>query len=137
MRNFVLDACAVLAAFAKEDGFDKVEHILKLAEDYEAYIEMHAINVLEVYYNVLRSKGQAIALDAINKIEESSVQIINNFSKDLLVEAGRLKTAYHVSLADSIALAYAFLKDSELVTSDHHEFDVIENKENIKFFWIR
>ena len=39
--------------------------------------------------------------------------------------------------ADSIALAQTLILDGELLTSDHHEFDVIEEKEDISFCWIR
>ena len=55
----------------------------------------------------------------------------------IFMEAGRLKASYKISLADSIALAQAFVVDGELITADHHEFDVIEGKENITFQWIR
>ena len=39
--------------------------------------------------------------------------------------------------ADSFALAQALVLDGLLLTADHHEFDVIEDKENIKFVWVR
>jgi hypothetical protein len=41
-----------------------------------------------------------------------------------------------ISLADSIALSTAYLLKG-MVTSDHHEFDIIEQKEKISFCWIR
>jgi len=34
-------------------------------------------------------------------------------------------------------LAQAKVSGGALLTSDHHEFDVIEGKENIEFVWIR
>ena len=42
-----------------------------------------------------------------------------------------------LSIADSIALAQAMVTGGELLTADHHEFDVIEGKESISFCWIR
>jgi predicted nucleic acid-binding protein len=57
---------------------------------------------------------------------------------DKLIEAGRLKTTYKISLADAIALAEASVSGGILVTADHHEMDKIEQAEpNIKFRWIR
>ena len=53
------------------------------------------------------------------------------------IEAGRLKSKYRISLADSIALAEALILGGELLTCDHHEFDVIKKKEPINFMWIR
>jgi hypothetical protein len=52
-------------------------------------------------------------------------------------EAGRFKASYRISLADSIALAETIVSSGELLTADHHEFDVIEKQEEIKFHWIR
>ncbi|MDR0459858.1 MAG: hypothetical protein LBH62_00220 [Nitrososphaerota archaeon] len=52
-------------------------------------------------------------------------------------EAGRFKASYRISLADSIALAETTVFGGELLTADHHEFDVIEKQEEIKFHWIR
>jgi len=56
---------------------------------------------------------------------------------DILLEAGRLKATHKISLADAIVLAQASVTKGILITADHHEFDVIEEKEPIKFLWIR
>jgi hypothetical protein len=53
------------------------------------------------------------------------------------MEAGRLKSSYKISLADSIALAEASISNGMLITADHHEFDTIEMNERLLFFWIR
>jgi predicted nucleic acid-binding protein len=55
----------------------------------------------------------------------------------VFLEAGRLKSVYKISLADAIALAYASIMKCTLVTADHHEMDVIDDKEDIRFCWIR
>ena len=65
------------------------------------------------------------------------VVIIDTISDEVFFEAGRLKSQFRVSLADAIALAEAKTRGAMLVTADHHEFDVIDKKENIKFHWIR
>jgi predicted nucleic acid-binding protein len=55
-----------------------------------------------------------------------------------LVEAGRIKSFYKISLADSIAIAEASVTGGVLLTCDHHEMDKVERRENnIKFRWIR
>ncbi|MDR0446149.1 MAG: hypothetical protein LBH17_03835 [Oscillospiraceae bacterium] len=55
-----------------------------------------------------------------------------------LIESGRLKSAYKISLADAIALAEASVSGGHCVTADHHEMDKVEQGEpNIKFMWIR
>ena len=51
--------------------------------------------------------------------------------------ARRLKASYNISFADSFALAQAVVFDGELLTADHHEFDVIDGIEPVHFHWIR
>jgi hypothetical protein len=76
-----------------------------------------------VYYDIYRRFGNEDALDFLYKIKRSSVQIIQGIPEELLT--------------DSIALAQTYIVNGELVTSDHREMDIIESKENIRFFWIR
>ena len=42
-----------------------------------------------------------------------------------------------LSLADSLALAETKINNASLLTADHHEFDIVEQKENISFCWLR
>ncbi|MCL2351430.1 MAG: hypothetical protein FWC55_02740, partial [Firmicutes bacterium] len=42
-----------------------------------------------------------------------------------------------ISLADSIALAEAAVIGGHLITADHHELDIVERNESVRFFWIR
>jgi len=52
-------------------------------------------------------------------------------------EARRLKIKYKMSVADSIALGEASILGASILTSDHREFDPVEQSETIKFTWIR
>jgi predicted nucleic acid-binding protein len=61
----------------------------------------------------------------------------SKISDEIFLEAGRLKASYKISLADSIVLAEALVTNAKLLTADHHEFDVIEENEEILFLWIR
>ena len=42
-----------------------------------------------------------------------------------------------MSLADSILIAAADLKGATILTCDHHEFDIVDEKEDLEFLWIR
>jgi len=48
-----------------------------------------------------------------------------------------LKATYRISLADAIALEETRESDAVILTSDHHEMDIIEKSEPIRFEWIR
>ncbi len=137
MKKFVFDACALIALLADEEGADKVEYILRKAETDDCLIYMNKINILEIYYWVYREESKEKAEKVLEKILSLPIIVIETFEDNVFKEAGRLKATYRMSLADSIALAEAKIRKAEILTSDHHEFDVVEKKEKIKFYWIR
>ena len=137
MSKYILDACALLAVLNKEDGGDKVRKIINQAITDSTEIRMNIVNLLEVYYGIFRDCGKDVAENIIANVYESPVEIIDTISDDVFKEAGRLKATYKISLADSIALAESSASGYELLTSDHHEFDVVEQSEKIVFHWIR
>jgi predicted nucleic acid-binding protein len=136
--NHLLDACAMLALFNKERGWENVRALLEKAETGEINVFINAINLYEVYYKKLHKEGQQAARDVLNSILDSAIGIIDVFtSDDIFHEAARIKAGYSLSLADSIALGTASCLNCTLVTSDHHEFDIIQQHESIPFLWIR
>jgi predicted nucleic acid-binding protein len=98
---------------------------------------MHNINLLEVYYDLRRAYGEIPANAQLANIRLLPVVFISEIEGDCFIEAGRLKTSHRVSLADSIALSTAVVHNAAIVTCDHHELDTIEEKEGIKFYWVR
>jgi PIN domain nuclease of toxin-antitoxin system len=133
---FVLDACALIAYLQNETGADKVAAVYKKAEKGKAQIVMNRVNLLEVYYGYYHAKGKDYTEKIMEGIAQSIISI-SEFDKTLFSEAGRLKATYKISLADSIVLAQTLVTGGELLTADHHEFDVIEDHEDIRFHWIR
>jgi predicted nucleic acid-binding protein len=111
--------------------------VVDIIQDVEADIAMHKLNLLEVYYDVYRRHGQETADSVIQEVRRNPIEIISEITDEVFAEAGRLKAAYKISLADSIALAEASVLHASLATSDHHEFDPIEQAESIEFLWIR
>ncbi len=135
-KIFVLDACALIALLNDENGADKVVAAYRMAKNDEAEIIINRINLLEVYYGFYHDKGKDYAEKVLENIEQSIISI-SEFDRNIFPIAGRLKASHKISLADSIALAQALITGGELMTADHHEFDLIEGKEPIVFHWIR
>ena len=127
----------MVALLQKEDGAEIVKGLYTKAVADEIALKMNRLNLLEVYYGCLREYGKEKTDELFKKITESPIQVISEFSDAVFEEAGRLKATYRISLADSVALAEACVHNGTLVTSDHHEFDVIEQNESIHFLWIR
>ena len=138
MNNiFIMDACALIASLGNEDGANVVRDIMEQAINNEAIIIMNKLNFLEVYYNVYREYGKDAANDMVNEIRNTPIQIQPEITDYIFEEAGRLKASYKISIADSVALGETIVSGGMLLTSDHHEFEIIEKSENIKIRWIR
>ena len=136
-NRYVLDACALLAFFYKESGFDVVKSALEDADSRKANVYMNKLNLFEVYYDIMRSKGLEQAEECYEVALKLPINVIDGISDLVFREAGRIKTNYKMSIADSIALGEASILDAAILTSDHREFDIVERKEKIKFMWIR
>ncbi|MBA1336573.1 MAG: PilT protein domain protein [Firmicutes bacterium] len=134
---YVLDACALLALINNEQGADRVEAVLRDALSGNVEVYMSKINVYEVYYGIYHIEGQTKADETYMLIQKQPINIIDTFGDDVFIEAARLKSKYKMSLADSIALGETVIRNATLLSSDHHEFDVVEQQEGIKFDWIR
>ena len=137
MDKFVLDACALLSFIYNEPGCDVVQKALEQADSGSIKLYMNKLNLLEVFYDIRRSKGMDVAENYYSVVLDSSIYLIDGIADDVFREAGRLKTQYRMSLADAVALGQASALGASILTSDHHEFDTVEQNEGIKFTWIR
>jgi len=138
MKNdFVIDACALIAFLADEEGANIVEDILNDAKNKKCKVYIHKLNLLEIFYGIYREEGAERAENVLEQIAKLPIKVINTIKNKVFREAGRLKASFKISLADSIVLAEASIKKAHLITADHHEFDPIEKKEMICFSWIR
>ena len=136
-NKYILDACALAAFFNDEEGADVVQHILLEADEAKAQIYMNKLNLFEVYYGIRREEGLQKAEEIYDMTKRLPITVIDGISDDVFREAGRIKSSYKMSLADSIALGEAYVMDASIITSDHHEFDVVAKHEAIRFKWIR
>ena len=87
--------------------------------------------------NLVRTYGEKYADSFYDAIKSMPIRIFHELEDTVFKETGRLKAAYKISLADSIALAQTLVLNGTLITCDHHEFDALDGKEPVKFAWIR
>ena len=136
-KIYVFDACSLIALLTNEDGADVVKNLLQKAIDAEIKTIMHKINFLEVYYDTYKTYGEVKALKLLEDIKITPIKINTEITDDILINAGRLKSIYKMSLADSIGLAEVVINNGYFVTADHHELKIIQEKEKINIFWFR
>jgi predicted nucleic acid-binding protein len=135
--NYIFDACALLTYLKNEDGADIVDKLLAQVENGEATGFCSIINLLEVYYDRLKTQNMDETQKFLDFLEAAPIEILWSVSAPVFREAGRLKASYKISLADSILLATGLCTNAAVITSDHHEMDVIEETEDIQFLWTR
>ena len=109
MKRYILDACALLAVLRNEDGAGEVNAVFDAAYNGKATLTMNKVNLLEVYYVIRRSLGKERADYIISEVKKRPVSIIQELKDDVFSEAGRLKSEYGISLADSIVLAETYV----------------------------
>jgi len=134
---FVFDACSLIALLSNEDGADVVKDLLQKATNGEIKILMHKINFLEVYYYIYKRYSEKTALKLLDDIKITPIIINTEITDDILIKAGKLKSLYKMSLADSIGLAETIISNGYFVTADYHELEIIQEKEKIGMVWIR
>jgi predicted nucleic acid-binding protein len=137
MKKYILDACALLSIARVEPGHEIVKLIINKANQHEVEIYMNKLNLLEVYYDLIRDKGLKIAEDYIKETLETKIRVIDDISDQVFRLAGQLKIKYNIPLGDCVLLGQAIVLDAYIVTSDHCDFDKIQSKEKIKLTWIR
>jgi uncharacterized protein with PIN domain len=58
MKQYILDACALMALLQNEPGADKVAAVINAAHSGKATVTINTINLLEVYYDAYRTHGK-------------------------------------------------------------------------------
>lgn len=133
MSIYVFDSSALIAFFNDEEGADNVEKILLQNNDHFISI----INVFEICYDAAKRSGYDIGIQMFEEIKQLPIKIIFEIKQNVVEKAVYFKTNFKVSVADAIALGLAKVNDASIVTSDHHEFDCIDEAKEIKFSWFR
>ena len=83
----------------------------------------HSVNLCEVYYEFIRTKGEPNAKAAISSLFADGVIERRDMSRRFWQKVGNLKARGRISIADCFAITLAQELSGEVVTADHHEFD--------------
>jgi len=134
---FILDACALIALLAGEQGAEKVKDIIQDAIDEKVTVKINQINLLEVYYHIINIYDQNKANEMLEIIRKFPIEVIVGLEDSTFNEAGRIKSKYKIPLGDSIVVAECIITKGTLVTSDHSDLEKMENAEKIAINWFR
>ena len=133
----VLDACSLIALLTNEEGADVVKDLMQKATYNEIDILMHKVNFFEVYYYIIKNYNEETAMKLLTDIKITPIKINPEITDEILIKAGKFKSMYKMSLADSIGLSEAIINNGYFVSADHHELEIVQAKENLNIIWIR
>jgi predicted nucleic acid-binding protein len=116
MKDYVLDANALVRLFRNTPGADIVDGLIQQAKSGRAHLSISAVNLTEVLYILARYLGQEKALQCVN-IARRAVDAISA-DEQIAIDTGILRIRYKLSLADCFAAELALRTGATLVTAD-------------------
>lgn len=116
-QNIVLDSYALLAYLEDEKGAVEVETILSQSEAGKKRALMTTVNLGEVYYSLIRSKGKSTAKKTMTVIDQLPVEMVDA-DRELALAAAELKAQHTIAYADCFAAALAVKHSCPVITSD-------------------
>jgi predicted nucleic acid-binding protein len=118
MKDYVLDANAVLRYFGVSDGQggEKVRGLFEQAERNETRLSMSVINLGEVLYILLKHIGEQRAIQYIQALQHAVTMMDADMNRTM--QAATLKHQYKIGYADSFAAALALETRATLVSAD-------------------
>ncbi|MDM8548985.1 PIN domain-containing protein [Desulfobacterales bacterium HSG2] len=131
ITRYVTDACALIAFLQNESGGDE------LFKKPENEFFMHSVNLTEVCYDAVYVSGEEKAQELFEKVAGLPITVLWDLNVSLIKLVGKYKTSYQISFADAFVLALAEKEKAIVVSTDHHEFDVIESAGELSFYWLR
>jgi predicted nucleic acid-binding protein len=132
-----LDACALLAFVNKEAGFDNIDRLMEEAEDENILLIMNQINLFEVYYTTVKTRGKGTADGVLQLVQRHPITVIHGLTYNVMEEAARMRMTYNTSMGDSVAAAESIVGNGTLVTSDHKDFGKVEEAGKIRVLWFK
>lgn len=116
-ERYLLDTSAVFAFTDQEPGGERVEALLRSAEQGEIELLLSALSLTELYYVTFRQQGEAVAAQLIGLVKHWPLSRISPNERDLLL-GGRFKALHRLSFADAVIAATARNREATLVHKD-------------------
>lgn len=116
-RDLVLDSHALLTYLEGEAGSDFVANALSMAEQGTAEMFMTIVNWGEVYYSILRAKGERRAQEATHVLDQLPIEIVN-MDMNLVQRASRFREKFRVPNGLCFAASLADSRACPVITGD-------------------
>ncbi|MGH7963395.1 MAG: PIN domain-containing protein [Candidatus Binatia bacterium] len=114
---YVFDTSAIVAFTDQEEGADEIERLLNAARANTCRIEACALSLMELYYVALQEAGEDEAAKLVALVKSWPMVWIYPDER-ILLQAGKIKATYRLSVADALIAAVAKLRSATLVHKD-------------------
>ena len=116
MKEYVLDANAVIRYFQNQAGAETIEKLIGRAQREEATLSIAAVNLGEVLYTLAKSIGLDRTMVYIRALGQSVETV--PMDQEFALAAATIKFQLKLGYADSIAALLAMRRRGTLVTAD-------------------
>ncbi len=132
-RKLVLDSHAMLSYFEGETGADFVANALSVAQQGKLECMMTIVNWGEVYYSILRTKGEKSAQEASNVLDQLPIEIVN-MDMHLVKKASHFREQFRMANGHCFAASLAQSQSCPVMTGDQ-AFKRLEDE--IQVLWLK
>lgn len=132
-RQLVLDSHAMLSYFEGEPGADFVANALGMAEQGGLECMMTIVNWGEVYYSILRTKGEKSAQEATHVLDQLPIEIVN-MDMNLVRRASHFREKFRMANGHCFAASLAQSQACPVMTGDQ-SFRRFEDE--IQVLWLK
>ncbi len=116
MKEYVLDANALIRFFRREQGFLQVRGLIQRAKEGRAHLTISAANLGETLYVLARYFGAEQARKCI--LEARKAVTVSSIDEEEAIGAALLRLRYKLGFADCFAAELAMRMAATLVTAD-------------------
>ena len=116
MKQYVLDANAVIRYLTKGPGIERLDRLFSQAQRAEASLSISVINRGEVLYNLAKRAGMLEASEALRTLAQYVESV--DATEEQANGAAALKFIYKIGYADCFAADLAIRRGATLVTAD-------------------
>jgi predicted nucleic acid-binding protein len=125
--RFILDTSAIITYFAGETGSDIIKDLFERSINDKALILIPFIAQIEFYYINYKKTGEDTANQRYVYLSNLPVVFISGISELYVIQTGRIKVQYQISMAGAMIASYALIEDAILAHKDP-EFLLLEKE---------
>ncbi|MGD0096655.1 MAG: PIN domain-containing protein [Terracidiphilus sp.] len=116
MKEYVLDANALVRLFRNAPGAETVDDLVRQAKSGRAHLSISVVNLTEVLYVLAHYFGQEKALFCVDKARRVADSV--SVDEQIAIDTGILHIRYKLGLADGFAAELAMRTGATLVSAD-------------------